>query len=136
MNNRSMLSCIPLHLEALEVAPNILPWVQDWLSPDSISLKPEECFELGHEVVGWTTNCDNMEVYILRKEYYIWSPPPSAADIALEQMRKARLKRQDSWHFFLVPKLFTELLHKHLFQACNIVFEMEAKEDVWLTSNF
>jgi len=33
------------------------------------------------------------------------TPPPAAADVALEQLRQARHKRQDSFHIFVCPKL-------------------------------
>jgi hypothetical protein len=36
---------------------------------------------------------------------FVWAPPPAAAAVALEELRKARIKRQDSMHILVVPRL-------------------------------
>ena len=136
MSGRSMLSFVPLHLDAFKVAPNLLLWIKSWLGPQTTPLCPEDWFELGHDIVGWKKNYDNMNIPVLKKGSFVWAPPPAAADVALEQLRKARLKRQNSWHVFVVPKLYTELWRKHLYRACDIVFEIEANNTVWPASNF
>ena len=34
---------------------------------------------------------------------YLWHPPPAAANVALEQLRIARIKRQQSAHMLFAP---------------------------------
>jgi len=46
---------------------------------------------------------------------YIWSPPPAAASIVLEELRKARQKRQGLAHLFICPRLMYPYWQCHLF---------------------
>ena len=59
------------------------------------------------------------------------SPPPFATDIAISELRKARIKRQTSTHVFIVPKLCSPVWIKHVFEAADIVFEVLAGQPFW-----
>ena len=52
---------------------------------------------------------------------YVWSPPPSIGDVALEQLRYARIKRQASIQVFLIPKLFLYLWCRQLYKAMDLI---------------
>ena len=54
---------------------------------------------------------------------YVWIPPPYAADIALAELRKARIKRQSSTHLFVCPRLYCPLWLKQLYKAADVVLE-------------
>ena len=56
-----------------------------------------------------------------------WSPPPAACDVALEGLRKVRIKRQDYTHIIACPRLMTPLCMKQLFMCCDLVVATTAK---------
>eukprot|EP00978_Attheya_sp_CCMP212_P004701 scaffold10314_cov60-Attheya_sp.AAC.1 len=64
---------------------------------------------------------------------FIWCPPPAAADIALEQLRQARIKCQDSCHIFICPRLLTCEWIKQLWKAADLVFEVPTGYEGWPT---
>jgi hypothetical protein len=47
---------------------------------------------------------------------FLWSPPPAVADVAWEELLKARHKRTDTFHVLLVPRIMNprwrRLFHK------------------------
>jgi hypothetical protein len=61
----------------------------------------------------------------------LWTPPPGAADIVGEEIRKARTKRQDSPHIFICPRLLTPYWRTHLHRSADLVFEIPAGSDYW-----
>ena len=62
---------------------------------------------------------------------YSWSPPPGVADISLEELRKARLKRHDSCHVIVVPKLLTPLWRRQLWKVSDLIFQVPASTSFW-----
>ncbi len=60
-----------------------------------------------------------------------WFPPPAAADVALEQLPIARIKRQDSTHLIVIPRLLTPKWLKQLWKACDIVLSVPAGSSGW-----
>jgi hypothetical protein len=75
--------------------------------------------------VGWNKGIDKLERPTISSENtYIWSPPPFAAEFALAEMRKVRIKRQTATHIFVCPRLCTSLWMKQLYKAVDIVFEV------------
>ena len=72
----------------------------------------------------------------LKKEKILWNPPPAAADAAIEELRKARLKRQKSHHIVSIPKLFTHFWLKQLNKACDVVFEITPTFNFWNKNMF
>ena len=56
-------------------------------------------------------------------QYLCMVPPPAAADAAIEELRKARMKRKESCHIIIIPKLFTTLWLRQLNKVsdCNIL---------------
>ena len=58
-------------------------------------------------------------------------PPPFAADIAISELWRARIKRQSSTHVFVVPKLCAPLWIKQVFKAADVVFEIPAGQSFW-----
>ena len=62
---------------------------------------------------------------------YIWAPPPACADVALEQLRVARIKRQSSIHVFVCPRLFSLAWLKQMIKACDFYFEGPVGTTFW-----
>ena len=61
----------------------------------------------------------------------IWAPPPGAAEVAIEQLRLARLKRTQSTHVFICPRLLSPLWRRHLYQVADCVVEISVGQSFW-----
>jgi hypothetical protein len=62
------------------------------------------------------------------------TPPLAGAEAALEELWKARIKRQDSLHIFACPWLMTAWWLKQLNKAADIVFQIPAGCPCWPAS--
>ena len=62
---------------------------------------------------------------------YIWTPPPAIADITLEQLREARLKRQQSFHVMLISHLFFGLWCRQLYKAMDMILFLTPSFEFW-----
>eukprot|EP00978_Attheya_sp_CCMP212_P024147 scaffold75459_cov47-Attheya_sp.AAC.4 len=71
-----------------------------WLPEDHTVLTPEDWFELGHDIRSWNPGPGELLHPVTLKGTWVWAPPPAAADVAIEELRKARHKRQASTHIF------------------------------------
>jgi hypothetical protein len=134
MRGEEMTSFIPLHLSALERSEELKVWIESWFSFKDRPLEflePMDWFERGHDIKGSTTNCDGQWLPEYVAGCYIWSPPPAAASIVLEELRKARQKRQDSAHLFICPRLMYPYWQRHLFRAADLIIEIPAGQSYW-----
>ena len=135
MKGVSMLQFVPLHKGAFEVSPPLLKWISSWaidMGNEVEVLDPEGWFVRGHDVVGGSTNCDGVWIPSYRKGTMLWAPPPAAARQAVEELRQARHKRQDSFHVFVCPRLMYDEWRKHQFKAADMILEMRAGvSDIW-----
>ena len=68
---------------------------KSWFGAESELLEPEDWFEKGHDLTGGY-NKDGFWYTTARKGTFLWCLPPAIADVALEQLRIARIKRQQS----------------------------------------
>ena len=125
MAGESMTGFVPIHISAMDRHPGLLPWILSWSASDGILLDPMGWFSQGHDIEGWLLHNDGFERPVIRDgRTYVWSPPPFAADVALAELRKARIKRQSSTHVFVAPRLCTTLWLKQLHKASDIAFEI------------
>ncbi len=133
MAGEHILSFIPLHLSAVKQSPSLVGWLRSWIGNKLEILEPDDWFELGHDIRGWTHphQGELLARPIFRKGVFVWSPPPAAADVALEQLRVARIKQQDSTHVFVVPWLFTLKWLKQLWKACDVILTIPAGTEGW-----
>ena len=131
MGGKTMLSFIPLHESAVDREPELLDWVTSWTGDEAVLLTPEDWFGLGHDIRGWYENEDHISCPIIKKGTWLWSPPPEAADIAVEQLRYARMKRTKSLHVFLCPRLMQPRWRRHLHKVCDVVLECEVGQSFW-----
>ena len=95
-------------------------------------------FTTGHDIRGWTlpSEHNDLPLPILRPGHFVWAPPPGGADVALEELRKARHKRQSSMHVFMCQRLLTPKCFKQLHKACDLVMEIPAGTSFWPEGNY
>jgi hypothetical protein len=79
------------------------------------------------ELVG-RFNFDLLEVAERRST---WTPPPAAADVALEELQKARIKRQDSTYFFVCPRLMSPKWKKQLWKMADLIISIPPGTPSW-----
>jgi len=90
-------------------------------------LDPTGWFSLGHGIQDFATNSDGLEVPVLsgsQSTVYLWTPPPAAAFLALEQLSYARLKRPHLAHIVVCPRLMTAYWRKLLHKQSDLVFTL------------
>ena len=126
-----MLSFIPLHLTALERHPSLVDWLKAWAGDSIEILSPDQWFTRGHGHDGGHMDAKGFWRIHNRPGIFIWAPPPAAADVCLEELRKSVIKRQDSLHIFLCPKLLTCEWRRQLNKAADLVLFLPAGSDGW-----
>jgi hypothetical protein len=137
MAGANMLNFIPLNVSALERSKTLLPWIRTWIKGGIEPLEPMDWFQLGHDIRGWTLPPgDLFQRPTLKAGVFGWFPPPAAADVAIEQLRIARVKRQDSSHIFVCPRLMTPEWLKQVHKACDIVISVPLGSPGWPTNMF
>ena len=134
MAGQDMLSFIDLSRTAIERHPPILKWVRSWTGrPGLAPLPAEGWFEEGHGMVGGCL--DGRGVWIPSHEpkngLHLWSPPPAVADVALEELLKARHKRTDTFHVVLIPRLMTPRWRRLFAKACDFTFVVSPGASFW-----
>ena len=94
-------------------------------------MEPADWFVRGHDHKGGSVDKSNFWQWTIQKGNYVWLPPPAAADAAIEEIRKARMKRQCSTHVIVIPKLFTHVWMKQWLKLCDLTFEIPAQHSYW-----
>jgi hypothetical protein len=124
-----MLSYIPLHLSAVDRHESMRTWLLSWIGSEMEILTPEGWYGRGHDHDGGEK--DQMGVWRLntRPGVFVWAPPPAAAEVAIEQLRRALIKRQESTHVFICPRLLFPEWSKQLHKASDLVVMLPAGID-------
>jgi hypothetical protein len=132
MAGEAMKTFIPIHLSAIDRSPDLETWIRTWASDDAILLEPRDWFDVGHDIDGFYDSWDQFRrPRLSENRIYLWCPPPFVADIAISELRKARIKQQSSTHVFVVPKLCSPLWMRQVFKAADFVFEVPAGQSFW-----
>ena len=132
MSGESMVSFIPIHESSTDRSPLLAQWIRDWSDKDLLHLRPLDWFDAAHDIDGWAKSWDGFERPRLSEgRVYLWTPAPFVADVAISELRKARIKRQTSTHVFVVPKLCSPLWIKQVYKAADFVFEIPAGQPFW-----
>jgi hypothetical protein len=112
---------VPLHQSVQDRQDSTIlrRWIESWLG-ESKWLAPEEWFEPQSLV----TPC-------------IWTPPPAAADAALDQLGKwLHMGPTDTIHVVVIPRLMTSRWRKILGKTCDLVFTIPVGSVLWSYSLF
>jgi hypothetical protein len=133
---KEMLTYIPFHLNSIQPSPLVEDWLKSWLGPDAEILSPEGWFERGHDILGGKMDAKGFWRHDIKPGTFVWNPPPAAAAVALEQLRIARIKRQDSLHVFVCPRLMKPEWFRQLYKASDIVLDVPVGSPCWPVEMF
>jgi hypothetical protein len=117
MQGKPMVDYIPLHLDPLVREARLKPWLESLLR----GLGPEF---LTSE--GWFDEGQG-------RGTYVWTPAPAAGEVVVEQLGRALLKRPESMHIVVVPRIMAGRWRRHLTQGTDDYFKLDWDE-VWLLS--
>jgi hypothetical protein len=126
-----MLSFIPLHLGAIDRNHLITDWIKSLLGTDAEFLTPDQWFSRGHSHHGGYYDTSGFWRVKKRPGKFVWPPPPAAAEVAVEEVRQALIKRRDCTHVFLCPRLLTPQWRQQLNKTCDLVLFMNAGSEIW-----
>jgi hypothetical protein len=127
---------VPLSKTGTERSKTLLRWIRSWTSnlgknkKDLEVLEPDDWFIRGHDITGGISS-GGLYYPTYKSGIYLWNPPPSVAEIACEEIRKARAKRTSSTHIFICPRLLTPYWRSHLHRSADILFEIPAGGEYW-----
>jgi hypothetical protein len=125
MSGTAMLDFVPLHLGALDRAPLLLEWLHSWCPGYSIRpISPQEWPTIGHGITNFYVNQDGFylpESHVGDGLILLWTPLPTAAEYALEELGLSRHKRPHIRHLFVCPRLYTHTWRKRLYKLADYV---------------
>jgi hypothetical protein len=139
MKGDSMLNYVPLHLTALERSAGLKQQIIDCVGSSEHPRKLEflnydDWFSRGHDIIGGSINPDNIWIPKYKPGTFVWTPPPAGGLIAVEQLRRARLKREDSTHIVIIPRLMSPEWKRQLFKVSDLFIELPFDEN-WIEAS-
>ncbi|GFH55601.1 hypothetical protein CTEN210_12077 [Chaetoceros tenuissimus] len=125
-------------MAGLERYSNLKTWIQSFVDDSTEFLSPEDWFRRGHDIVPkeFEINVDGIKLPRVRMGTFVWAPPPCLAEVAIEELRKARHKRTSSQHLFIVPRLMQPTYLKHLHKAADLIISVPVGHPAWPQSMF
>jgi hypothetical protein len=116
LGGEHMLKHVPLNETVLERSFEAVEWLQSSVSGgDWRVLEFEDWFDRVHTTDG----------------SFFWFPPPSIADVAVEQLCESKHIRPWNTHVFACPALMTSRWRKQLMKVADAVFVVPVGSDVW-----
>ena len=133
MAGKKMLDFVPIHLTAFERTPLLKPWLESFMDTSVEWLETKDWFTRAHDIIEdkFELNSDGFSLPCVKSGTFVWTPSPCSAEAAVEELRKARHKRQKSKHVFIVPRLMQPLWRKHLYKAADIVLTIKPGHPAW-----
>ena len=132
----AMTAYCPWGKSPTQRSPLLLEWIKDWFATKSELLEPRTWFSRGHDHKGGHLDENGFWRPTIQSGLLIWDLPPVAADAAIEELRKARMKRRTSTHLVVVPKLFTPLWMKQLYKVADLILFIPPYFSFWNESMF
>jgi hypothetical protein len=109
MQGRDIRKWVPLNRNAFAREPKLTSWFKDVSKRLQFrTLTPEGWFTMGHEYGN-----------------FIWAPPLAAADVVVEPIGKAIMKRPEAMHIVVVPRLMTGRWRRHLGRGTDGYFKLD-----------
>lgn len=132
MRGLALDNFIVLANTAFERHAPLLEWVRGWAGRPSLKpLSPEEWYVEGHGIVGGEKDQNNVWIPIHKVGLHLWAPPPAAADVALQELGKARHKDVESTHIFVCPDTMMPRWRHYVYKVSDFVTRIPAGSNFW-----
>jgi len=133
MAGDNMLDFVDLAKSAVERSPSLIEWIRSWSVADLKPLSPEGWFEEGHGISGGTKDRRGVWIpnHMPKGRTFLWTPPPAAADVALEELCKARHKRTDTYHVVAIPRIMQPRWRRLFNKVCDFTFSVSPGPSFW-----
>jgi hypothetical protein len=77
--------------------------IRNWFPGEPLEVpQPGDWYQKGNDIWGWKCCC-HLSYPIIESGAYLWQPAPATAKFAVEELWRARLKRQYLMHVFVCP---------------------------------
>ena len=133
MRGRQMKDFVPINKDAFQQSPSLKPWLENWTEQKGNFLDATGWFTTGQELQDnlKEVNSEGVQIPSTQPGTFIWSPPPVAAGIALEELRRSRHKSTESTHVVVIPRLFSTEWRKQLHKAADVVLTVPVGHPAW-----
>ncbi|KAI2489750.1 hypothetical protein MHU86_24838 [Fragilaria crotonensis] len=102
MAGESMVAHIPIHISAVDRSTNLVPWIRSWCGDDAVLLDEKGGLKQGTvSKDGKREGTGSRPKLAKGRDIHLVSP--IAAEVALAELRKARIKRQTDCHIIVCP---------------------------------
>ena len=135
MRGESMKDFVPINQDAFMRSPKLKEWINGWTGGQCTFLDAAGWFTTGHELGDelWEENPDGFRIPTTQPGTFVWSPPPIAGGIAMEELRRSRHKSAESTHLVVIPRLCCTEWRKQLHKAADIVLSLPVGHPAWPT---
>ena len=106
-------------------------WCEQPGDEQFLALTPEGWFERGHDIIGGAKNGDGVWLPEYKSGNYLWFPPPAAANICIDELRKARHKRQTSTHIFVCPRIMAPSWRRRMHRSADVILSIPPGHPAW-----
>jgi hypothetical protein len=79
----------------------------------------------------WEINVDGLKLPTFKPGFFVWEAAPVVAIAMIEELRRARHKRQCSHHIILIPGLMQPEWRKALSKASDLVLSVPVGHEAW-----
>ena len=133
MRGLNMKDFVPINKSAFERSPKLKDWLNDWTGNQCTFLEAAGWFTTGHELDDefWEENPDGLRIPSTRPGTFVWSPPPIAGGIAMEELRRSRHKSVQSTHVVVIPRLCSTEWRKQLHKAADVILSLPVGHPAW-----
>lgn len=104
------------------------------MGPTTEILEPSDWFVRGHDLIDgkFEFNSEGVKLPASTKPgNFLWSAAPAAGEAAIEELRKARHKNQESTNVFVIPRLLASFWRRHMWKGADLVVELPAGHPAW-----
>jgi len=120
MAGDAMLSHVPMHRSVRDRSPQLV----DHLLKSILPLESGEVWTLLDEDSWFTTPFHS-------DGFFVWTPPPCVADVAVEAAAEAHHIRPWNTHVFIIPSLMTNRWRRQLSKSSDLLVVLPFDELFW-----
>lgn len=130
--SEAMITFCPWHIAPFTMCDSLADMIKSWLKDHTYEvLEPIDWFGKAHDLCEGENDSNGFWRWKSKAQTFVWNIPSGAANVAVEQLRKARLKRQQSTHIMLIPRLNTMEWLRQLFREADCIIAIPPGVTGW-----